>query len=117
VDVITKKVCLHFYTNDINAKCEEETRLFFPEDNEDNANVRLKQSQQNVQENPPTLLQHMHAMLANVWLGSNIHGLLEDLPHDMMHAFLNGVLIYIIEVTMYPCKPIEKLKLLTRSLC
>jgi len=34
--------------------------------------------------------QHMHINAFHyVWLGSNTYGLLESLPHDMMHAFLH----------------------------
>jgi len=47
----------------------------------------------------------------DIWLGSNTYGLLESLPHDMMHAFLQGVLMYVIEVTMSPLTPTEKYKL------
>jgi len=39
----------------------------------------------------------------NVWLGYITCGLLEKLPHDMMmHAFLHGVLMLVIEVIMSP---------------
>jgi len=31
--------------------------------------------------------------------------------HDMMHAFLHGVLMYVIEVIMSPLTPTEKYKL------
>jgi len=45
--------------------------------------------------------QHMHINAFNdVWLGSNTCGLLEKLQHDMMHAFLHGVLMYVVKVIM-----------------
>jgi len=53
---------------------------------------------------------HVNAF-SNMWMGSNTYGLLEALPHDMMHAFLHGVLMYVIEVIMSPLNPTEKFKL------
>jgi len=44
-------------------------------------------------------------------MGSNTYGLLEALPHDMMHAFLHGVLMYVIEVIIPPLNPMEIFKL------
>ena len=56
--------------------------------------------------------QHMHInAFHDVWLGSNTYGLLESLPHDMMHAFLHGVLMYVIEVIISPMNPSEKYEL------
>jgi len=46
-----------------------------------------------------------------MWMGSNTYGLLEALPHDMMHAFLHGVLMYVIQVIVPPLNPTEKFKL------
>ena len=57
------------------------------------------------------LSQHMHVnAFSNMWMGSNTYGQIEALPHDM-HAFLHGVLMYVIEVTMSPLNLIEKSKL------
>ena len=53
---------------------------------------------------------HVNAF-SNMWMGSNTYRLLEALPHDMMHAFLHGVLMYVIEVIMSPLNPTEKFKL------
>jgi len=53
--------------------------------------------------------QHMHINAFNdVWVGYNTGGLLEKLPHDMMHVFLHGVLMYVVEVIMLPLNPSEK---------
>jgi len=49
---------------------------------------------------------HLNAF-SDIWLGSNTYGLLESLPHDMMHVFLHGVLMYVIEVIMPPLNPSE----------
>jgi len=63
-------------------------------------------------ENLRMLSQHMHInAFHDVWLGSNTGGLLESLPHDMMHAFLHGVLMYVIEVIMSPLNPTDKFQL------
>ncbi len=40
-----------------------------------------------------------------------MNGLLEALPHDMMHAFLHDVLKYVLEVIMSPLNPTENFKL------
>jgi len=51
----------------------------------------------------------MHINAFNdVWFGSNTYGLLESLPHDMMHAFLHGVMMYVIEVILSPINPSGK---------
>jgi len=69
---------------------------------------KLKQVQQTKQQELQALSQHMHInAFANVWLGSNAYGLLEACPHDMMHAFLHGVLMYVLEVIMSPLNPSE----------
>jgi len=52
---------------------------------------------------------HVNAF-SNIWLGCNKHGLLEALPHDMVHAFLHGVLMYVLEAIMPPLNPSEKYK-------
>ena len=68
---------------------------------------QLKQKQQTKQQELQALSQHIHCnAFENVWLGSNTYGLLESLPHDMMHAFLHGVLMYVLEV-MSPLNPSE----------
>jgi len=73
---------------------------------------QLKQKQQTTQQELQALSQHIHCnAFENVWLGSNTYGLLESLPHDMMHAFLHGVLMYVLEVIMSPLNPSEKFKL------
>jgi len=53
---------------------------------------------------------HLNAF-HDVWLGTNTYGLLEHLPHDMMHAFLHGVLMYAIQVILSPLNPSEKFDL------
>jgi len=84
---------------------------------------QLNQVQQTKQQKLQALSQHMHInAFANVWLGSNTYGLLEALPHNMMHAFLHGVLMYVLEVMMSPLNPSEKfrsgmLKLMMMEIC
>jgi len=47
--------------------------------------------------------QHTHINdFHDVWLRSNTYGLLESLHHDMMHVFLHGFLMYVIEVVISP---------------
>jgi len=68
--------------------------------------------QQTKQQQLQALSQHMNInVFSNVWLGSNTYGLLEALPHDMMHAFLHGVLMHVLEVIMSPLNPSEKFRL------
>jgi len=74
--------------------------------------LEIKEAQAEAHENLRMLSQHMHInAFHDVWLGSNTCGLLESLPHDMMHAFLHGVLMYVIEVIMSPLNPTEKFHL------
>jgi len=74
--------------------------------------LEIKEAQAEAHENLRMLSQHMHInAFHDVWLGSNTCGLLESLPHDMMHAFLHGVLMYVIEVIMFPLNPTEKFHL------
>ena len=72
---------------------------FFPNNYDKNEDilsmtkVQLKQKQQTKQQELQALSQHIHCnTFENIWLGSNTYGLLESLPHDMMHAFLHSVL-------------------------
>jgi len=53
---------------------------------------------------------HVNAF-ANSWLGSNTYGLLGALPQDMMHAFLQGVLMYVLDVITSPLLLEEKSRL------
>ena len=101
--------------DDINQKCKEAMKVMFPKEYDNNNAVlamtapALKQAQQDKLDKLQQLSQHMHEnAFQNVWLGSNTNGLLEALPHDMMHAFLHGVLMYVLEVIMSPLSPTEK---------
>jgi len=49
---------------------------------------------------------HLNAF-HDIWLDSNTFGVLKILPHDMMHAFLHGVMMYVIEVIMSPLTPLR----------
>jgi len=61
----------------------------------------LKQAQQEKLDKLQQLSQNMHEnAFNNVWLGCNTYNLLEALPHDMMHAFLYGILMYVLDVIM-----------------
>jgi len=56
----------------------------------------IKEAKVEAHENLRLLPQHMHLNAFNgIWLGSNTYGLLKSLPHDMMHAYLHGVLMYV----------------------
>jgi len=71
-----------------------------------------KQVQQTKQQKLQALSQHMHInTFANVWLGYNTCGLLEALSHDLMHAFLHGVLMYVLKVIMSHLNPLENFRL------
>jgi len=55
---------------------------------------------------------HLHDnAFADIWFGHNTLGLLEKMPHDLMHAFQHGVLHYVIEVLISPLNPSEKVQL------
>ncbi len=70
---------------------------------------QIKQAKLEAHENLRLLSQHMDInAFHDVWLGSNTYGLLESLPHDMMHAFLHGVMMYVIEVILSPINPSGK---------
>lgn len=111
-------VCNYLFMQQINQKCKEAMKVFFPNNYDNNEDIlsmtkeQLKQKQQTKQQELQALSQHIHCnTFENVWLGSNKYGLLESLPHDMMHAFLHGVLMYVLEVIMSPLNPSEKFKL------
>ena len=107
--------CNFISMSDIHDLCLAGMQLYSPE--EYGIGIQLDQYTENeikatkleTHENLRLLSQHMHInAFHDVWLGSNTYGLLESLPHDMMHAFLHGVLMYVIEVTMSPLNPSEK---------
>jgi len=111
-------VCNFLNMHHINVKCQNAMRLFFIEDFDENSSITdlsengLKQKQNKTLDELQQLSQHMHVnAFSNMWMGSNTNGLMEALPHDMMHAFLHGVLMYVIEVIMSPLNPTEKFKL------
>jgi len=108
--------CIFLNMDDINQKCKEAMKVMFPKEYDNNDDVlamtapALKQAQQDKLDKLQQLSQHMHEnAFQNVWLGSHTNGLLDALPHDMMHAFLHGVLMYVLEVIMSPLNPTEKL--------
>jgi len=108
-------VCNFLSMYDMNKKCVYVMQLYYPKEYGIEAEVQslhedlLKQLKLDAHESLRLVSQHMHINAFNdVWLGSNTCGLLEKLPHDMMHAFLHGVLMYVIEVIMSPLNPTEK---------
>ncbi|HEY9297419.1 MAG TPA: hypothetical protein VIQ31_13820, partial [Phormidium sp.] len=55
------------------------------------------------------LSMHMHeSAFANVWFGANKHGILKATPHDMMHAFCHGIVMYVIRILIAPLTLSEK---------
>ncbi len=110
--------CKFLSMSDINDLCLGALQLYKPAkygigiDLDEFTPLEIKEAQLEVHENLRLLSQHMHInAFCDVWLGSNNCGLLESLPHDLMHAFLHGVLMYVIEVIMSPLNPTEKFQL------
>jgi len=108
-------VCNFLSMYDMNKKCVYVMQLYYPKEYGIEAEVQsldedqLKQLKLDAHESLRMVSQHMHINAFNdVWFGPNTYGLLEKLPHDMMHAFLHGVLMYVIEVIMSPLNPTEK---------
>jgi len=106
--------CNFLSMTDINDMCLGALQLYKPAqygigiDLNEFTPLEIKEAQQEAHENLWSMSQHMHInAFRDVWLGSNTCGLLESLPHDMMHAFLHGVLMYVIEVIMSPLNPTE----------
>jgi len=111
-------VCKFISMDDVNDLCLMALKLYKPEEYgvgnelEEFDEDEIKEAKIEAHENLRMLSQHMHLnAFKDIWLGSNTYGLLESLPHDMMHAFLHGVLMYVIEVIMSPLTPTEKYKL------
>jgi len=104
--IVTTHIIYDFLSKyDMNKMCAYARQLYQPEQygirseiksfNED----QLKQLKLDAHEQLRIVSQHMHISAFNdVWLGSNTCTLLEILPHDMMYAFLHGVLMYVVEV-------------------
>jgi len=104
--------------SDIHDMCLVAMQLYLPEeygigtDLDQFTAQEIKEAKLEAHENLRLMSQHMHInAFHDVWLGSNTFGLLESLPHDMMHAFLHGVLMYVIEVIISPMNPSEKYEL------
>jgi len=98
--------CTFLSMYDMNEMCVYAMQLHKPQEYGIGAEIEdldeddLKQLQLDAHENLRLVSQHMHInAFRNVWLGYNTCGLLEQLPHGMMHAFYMGYLC------MY-CKPL-----------
>jgi len=109
--------CNYISMHHINDLCLTALQLYKPEEYgigdefKDYDEDEIIEAKIEAHENLRLLSQHMHLnAFKDIWLGSNTYGLLESLPHDMMHAFLHGVLMYVIEVIMSPLTPTEKYK-------
>jgi hypothetical protein len=110
--------CRFISMSDINELCLVALNLYKPEeygigfDFGNFSEYEIKEAKLEAHENLRMKSQHMHLnAFHDIWLGTNTYGLLESLPHDMMHAFLHGVLMYVIEVIMSPLNPTEKYQL------
>ena len=110
-----KHKCKFLNMSDIHDLCLAGMQLYSPEEYGIGIEIgqfteqEIKATKLEAHENLRLLSQHMHInAFHDVWLGTNTHGLLESLPHDMMHAFRHGVLMYVIEVIMSPLNPSEK---------
>jgi len=76
------------------------------------SDLEIKEARLEAHKDLKKISQHMHLnAFHDVWLGSHTYGLLESLPHDMIHAFLHGGLMYVIEVILSPLNPSEKFDL------
>jgi len=70
--------------------------------------LEIKEAKLEAHENFKKLSQPMHwNAFHDVWLGTNTF--LESLSHDMMHAFLHGVFMYVIDVILSPLNLSENL--------
>jgi len=108
-------VCRFLSMSELDEMCMDALQLYEPNEyglaNEidDIPEEDIKELKIAAHENLRLRSQHLHLnAFKDIWLGSNTHGLLESLPHDMMHAFQHGVLMYVIEVIMSPFNPTEK---------
>jgi len=73
---------------------------------------QLIRQQMEILEQLKGLSHHIHNnAFKKVWLGNNPHGILGATPHDLMHAFLHGILRYIISTMMDPLLLAEKSRL------
>ena len=75
-------VCNYFYMQEINQKCNEAMKIFFPNNYDNNEEIlamtkeQLKQKQQTKQQELQALSQHIHCnTFEHAWLGSNTYGL------------------------------------------
>ena len=87
--------CRFISMSDVYQLCLAGMQLYNPEeygigiDLGDFTEKHIKEAKLEAHENLRLLSQHMHInAFHDVCLGSNTYGLLESLPHDMMHAFL-----------------------------
>jgi len=52
---------------------------------------------------------HMHeSAFQNIWFGDNPHGIYGAVPTDLMHAFLHGIVPYVIKTLLSPFTNKEK---------
>ena len=86
--------CNFLSMDDMNEMCVYAMSLYKPEEYGIGEEIQglhvddLKQLKLDAHDNLKSYSQHMHInAFRDVWLGYNTCGLLEKLPHDMMHAF------------------------------
>ncbi len=84
-------------------------------DNDDNVPctpTQLLRQQVDICEKLKGLSHHVHNNASEkVWFSNNPHGILGATPHDLMHAFLHGILRYVVSTMIDPLLPAEKSRL------
>jgi len=66
--------------------------------------IHVKQAESNkVLEHLQKKSHHMHGnAFDGIWFGDNSYGILGALPTDLMHAFLHGIILYVVKTSVAP---------------
>jgi len=86
---------------------------FIPNDDVERMAIHVKQAENNkVLEHLQKKSHHMHDnAFEGMWFGDNSYGILGALPTNLMHAFLHGIIPYVVKTIVAPLTPTEKTSL------
>jgi len=83
---------------------------FIPNDDVEMMAIHVKQAENNkVLDHLQKKSHHMHDnTFKGIWFGDNSYGILGALPTNLMHAFLHGIVPYVVKTIVSPLTPLEK---------
>jgi len=82
-----------------------ELYVFIPIDDMEMMAIHVKQAESNkvLEYLQKKSHDHMHDnAIEGIWFDDNSYGILDVLPTDLMHAFLHGIILYVVKTSVAP---------------